>query len=541
MRFPRALRPAAALIVLGACFRTALAQELIRTLDLGRGYDGADDLFGAEVASLQDLDGDQLREYVVAAPYYNVKPQHMGSFEGAVVVLSSKDGSILQQHVGSSADATFGWALDAGMDVDGDGVEDYVAGAPYDDGSKKEAGAIRVVSGATGLELFSVQGERAGDNFGWDVALIGDVDRDGGSEVVATAFFFDPTSTTGQAGRGYCFSGKTGALLWTIDGVKGNQGLGYCCALGDVSGDGIPDVVFGSVGSGSGISGEGHVDLVDGATGSILRTIVGERPGDHFGTHVARIGDVDGDDVDDLLVAASRWSGPPVLCGRIYVCSSASGNVLQTYEGGAAFESLGVLRSHASFDADDDGDSDFIYSSPIRPFDGADDGVVRLNSGRTGRLLYEFRADKSYGSGASFGESFVEVGDVDGDGLEDLLIGSGSAPTSWGYGVGACYLLSCRNRFLQANQIEYRSGDAISIELRGGTPGVLGLIAVVGVDGVPLFEPIALGALDGNGELAYQDVADPSLSGLTIELVGLTQKPNGRGALATTVETIDFR
>jgi len=534
----RSLRVAA---VVSSLSGVAVAQELIKTLDLGRGYDGVDDVFGVQVESLSDIDGDGLREYVVSAPGYNVKPQHLGTVEGSVVVLSSKDGSIVHQQFGNTLSAEFGLAMDAGADVDGDGFDDYVAGAPYDDGSKPDAGEVRVVSGATGLTLLSVLGERAGDNFGWDVALIGDVDGDGGCEVIATAFFYDPTKTLGQAGRGYCFSGKSGARLWTIDGAKGNQGLGYCCAIDDINGDGIADVAFGSVGSGSGNAGEGHVDLVDATTGAIVRTIVGENPGDYFGKNLAGIGDSDGDGVGDLMVSATSWSGPPALCGRIYVCSAVSGQALYTYDGVQGNEALGLVQSRSAFDADDDGVADFMLSSPNLTVAAANRGVVRVMSGRSGRLLHEYRSLLSYGTTGSFGRSFTCVGDVDGDGFEDVLIGAPGTATSWGNGVGACYLMSCRNRFLQANQIEYVSSDPITLELRGGTVGVLGLIAVVAIDGAPLFETIALAPLDANGELAFQDVADATLAGLTVELIGFTQKPNLRGAFATTVETISFR
>lgn len=517
------------------------AQELLMKLELNRGVGGDQDFFGASVGSLEDLDGDGLREWVVSAPYYNVIPSKQTN-EGAVFVLSSKDGSVMQQSFGHTSYSVLGWSLDSGGDVDGDGIEDYVAGEIWEKApGKAAAGGFRVVSGATGLEHFSVVGERAGDQLGWDVAIVDDVDGDGARDVVTTALFWDASKTLGAAGRGYCYSGRTGILLWTHDGTRGGQGLGYCAAIADVSGDGVGDVAFGSVGGGSGTNGEGEVEFVDGVTGLWLSTIVGENPGDFFGLFIAGIGDVDRDGLGDVMVAATSFNGPPALCGRVYVYSSRTLQKLYTVDGTQYQEHLGALPAGSPFDVDDDGVGDFAIGSGLLQVDGADDGVARLYSGRTGRILYEFRSLKAYGAVASYGESLAFIDDANGDGFEDFIVGASAVPNSWGNGVGAAYVMSCRNRFLQANQIEYQSGDAIDIDLRGGTPGVLGLIAVVDIDGTPVFHLLSLAALDGNGELRYSDVADPSLAGFTVGLVGLTQRSSGRGSLSTTVEAISFK
>ncbi len=158
-----------------------------------------------------------------------------------------------------------------------------------------------------------------------------------------------------------------------------------------------------------------------------------------------------------------------------------------------------------------------LLGSGMRRMDGCDGGVALLISGRTGRLLYEFRSLTSDGIGSGFGQGVSQIGDVDGDGRPKLLIGAVWATVPGGRKGGGCgYVFSCHRVFLQANQVEYADGDLIAIDLRGGTPGVLGLIEVIDIDGVPTEIPLVVAPMDANGELNYSDLTDPTLAGLTV-------------------------
>ncbi len=91
------------------------------------------------------------------------------------------------------------------------------------------------------------RGEAANDQFGWIARNIGDVDGDGVADVVISA----PThGAGGDAGKIYVYSGSSGALLWSADGLPGEQlGTGVEAA-GDTNHDGIPDVVASGPGGG---------------------------------------------------------------------------------------------------------------------------------------------------------------------------------------------------------------------------------------------------------------------------------------------------
>jgi len=127
-------------------------------------------------------------------------------------------------------------------------------------------------------------GESAGDQFGWIARVIGDVDGDGVNDFITSA----PTKDIHgeNAGRIYVYSGRTGALLWQVDGAPGDQlGTGIEAA-GDTNGDGIPDVIGSAPYSNAAY-------LYSGRDGRVLLTLHGEAKDDRFGEHVSSVGDID--------------------------------------------------------------------------------------------------------------------------------------------------------------------------------------------------------------------------------------------------------
>ena len=320
--------------------------------------------------------------------------------------------------------------------------------------------------------LHEFVGERAGDQFGWIGRNAGDCDGDGVADVLLSA----PTRTEGgaAAGRVYLYSGKSGALLFTRDGKPGDQlGLSIECA-GDVDADGRPDVIAGAPGA---TGGRGAALVFSGRDGKLLLTLTGETRGDTFGRRVAGAGDADGDGHADLLVGASLADPQGTDSGRAYLYSGKDGKLLAHFDGEEAGDLFGgSLCGHTqdgttwiAFGADNAGERDggmvYVYTwkkggepelvyvvlgdetsvslgamflSWVGDTDGdgfpelyASDwsdaqggpstGRVRIVSGKSGEPLLTLDGKQP---GEGFGIGTADVGDVDGDGRADLLIGA---------------------------------------------------------------------------------------------------------------------
>lgn len=364
---------------------------------------------------------------------------------------------------------TFGIAISGGMDLSGDGVPDVVAGAPEAHLTVLGKGYARGLSGASGATLFTVFGDAVGDDFGRSVALVGDLDQDGRADFVVGA----PNDGSHGAGAGLVrvLSGTDGAVLYSVYGAAGDRLGESVCALGDVNGDGFPDFAGGGPRSGA-LS--GFVRVYSGRSGSVLATLNGTGAGDRFGASVSGAGDVNHDSVPDVLVGAPGESSASTSAGRAYVFSCTGGARLFTFEGpspgaelGHALSSAGDVNAdgfpdfiiaaykdlfgrgsvfvysgqngtelyhyigttvddfagHAVStcgDVDGDGRDDFMFSAEEN-FNDIHTGSVFVHSGLDGSLIYTLFGDHA---GDDFGLALTRGGDIDGDGLADLVVGA---------------------------------------------------------------------------------------------------------------------
>jgi len=330
---------------------------------------------------------------------------------GEVYVYSGYDGSVLYTFSGEVTGDKFGMGAGNAGDVNDDGYADIVVGAREHAGSR---GRAYVFSGINRDTLYVFNGASPGDQFGEDVASAGDVDADGYDDIIVGA------RKSGAGGTAYVFSGNTGDIIREVSGDHDGEDFGRSVSgVGDLDGDGFDDFIVGSPLS---ISNKGCAYLFSGQDGSRLFKFAGEFPEDRFGYSVSKAGDVNGDETGDIIVGAI-WNGAGgIKAGRVYVYSGVDYSLLHIFTGRSVGGSLGIAVSGAG-DLNGDGFDDMWAGAYLDNTMGDSSGQVFAYSGRDGRVLMTLMAKES---GEIFGSSLSGNGDLNQDGIPDIVIGAPS-------------------------------------------------------------------------------------------------------------------
>ncbi|MCB9898031.1 MAG: hypothetical protein H6825_08510 [Planctomycetes bacterium] len=279
--------------------------------------------------------------------------------------------------------------IDAVGDTDGDGVVDVLLGLRVAD--LLPLSQLRLLSGA---DLSACWTLTEGTVFAFSEA--GDFDLDGVPDV----------ATMSGSGGIRIRSGVDGELIGLLippdDGA--NRGLALA---GDVDLDGLPDYWHATNHS-------LHLTTSTGAQLAPLPFPPSTQPA-YLGECLARLGDVDGDDLPDVVVGLSTYPVSGSVPPETWVVPSASGLVLQQHVGEVGSR-LGYAVADAG-DVDGDGVHDVLAGAPAA-HDG--DGEVTVWSGATGAQIHRFVGPAH----AGLGGALSSAGDVDGDGRPELLLGN---------------------------------------------------------------------------------------------------------------------
>jgi hypothetical protein len=369
------------------------------------------DGFGFVADELGDLTGDGLPEFIVGAPGNDAA----GTDAGRAYVYSAMDSAPLFTVSGQAAGEFMGWSVAGAGDVDDDGTGDFAVGGP-----SLGAGIVRVYSGADGSLLLDLDGPSAGSQFGRVHTGIGDVDGDGHGDLLVGA------EGLGQA---IVVSGATGATLRThISAGIANYGFGVG-ALGDVSADGVPDYAIGG-----GVGPTGRVDARSGADGTVLYSVTASGTSVQLGfIWIDSVGDVDADGTPDFFVADINDSSNR---GRGHLVSGSDGSTIRTFQGAQGAEFFGIAR-HGGHDADGDGVPDLFIAGYHNSEGAANGGKGYVYSGAGGDLL---RTMTSTVANETLGYDAAQLADVNGDGLVDYLL-SGDIETGSSF-RGVVYVIA---------------------------------------------------------------------------------------------------
>jgi hypothetical protein len=415
-------------------------------LDGANGREGV----GQQVSAAGDVNGDGIDDLLIGAKTadfngeintgstYVVFGRRSPEVFASTIELSSLNGSTGFRLVGATENDNSGRSVSAAGDVNGDGVDDLLIGAPYADfNGEINTGFTYVVLGRPSPEVFAstielsslngstgfrLDGEAADGRSGRSVSAAGDVNGDGVDDLLIGAPYTDPNGDS--SGSTYVVFGRpspevfastidlaslNGSTGFRLDGVSSGDHSGASVSTaGDVNGDGIDDlliaaddanpndfkhagstyVVFGRR-SPDGFASTIELSSLNGSTGFRLD---GEAEEDYSGISVSAAGDVNGDGIDDLLI------------GAYY----ASHNGLER-----ASSSYVVFGSTSSF-------------GPVIDLSSLD--------GSTGFRL-DGVAEYDYS-----GFSVSAAGDVNADGIDDVLIGAYQADPN-GDSSGSTYVV----------------------------------------------------------------------------------------------------
>lgn len=407
--------------------------------------------FGWSVAGAGDVNADGVPDVIVGAPFH-FAPGPVGR----VTVFSGSTGATIYAIIGTNAAEAFGYSVDGAGDVDGDGYADFVVGAPTY--GPTNAGRILVYSGVDGAQILNWP-HVSGGNLGISVAGAGDVNGDGFDDVLAGApgagqvivvdVYHDslirihygsaqagfgwsvanvrdvngdgvndfavgvPSAVVGDRmpGRAIVYDGSSGGPIRQFDGEGLNDGVGFdVAAAGDFNGDGSNDVLIGAPWHDGGGPNSGRVEIRDSATGALLRTYYGYLNQTHFASAVAALGDINDDGMGDILVGAPMAAGFDRGAAFIY-SGAGAGALFGQPGGGTEFPNDGSPPACLiAADLNLDGRADVVMVSPT-----------------TGRLVWRY-ATPSGGLSPVLQQyvgskpTSVAAGDFDGDGDIDLAI-----------------------------------------------------------------------------------------------------------------------
>ncbi len=448
------------------------------------GENGIDFFSGYSVSSAGDVNGDDVDDLIIGAFGADLdglegagKSYVVFGSEGRLpnpINLSNLNGQNGFMINGENRDDASGISVSSAGDVNGDDVDDLIIGALRGNpNGQTNAGKSYVVFGSAdgfsspfnlfllnGQNGFIIDGESAGDFSGHSVSSAGDVNNDGFDDLIIGAF---GANTGGQpfAGKSYVVYGSGNSFpnplnLSTLNSENGfaingefagDESGRSVSSAGDINGDGVGDFVIGAhpadlggdvnvgksyvvFGRNGGLTDPFNLLQLNGRNGFVIN---GENAGDNSGISVNSAGDINGDGIDDLIIGASG--------------ADPNG---QSNAG----------KSYVFFGIEDE-EGELVFPNPLN--------LIDIN-GQNGFVIYGENA------GDESGISVSSAGDVNDDGIDDLIIGASKANPNGAFGAGKSYVVfgnsTCFPSPLYLSTLNGNHGFTINGENEGDESGI---------------------------------------------------------------------
>jgi hypothetical protein len=406
------------------------------------------DYFGFSLDGVGDINGDGFDDVLVSAYAHDINySSSTTSQEGKIYLYyggetglaSSPSWSLL----GPVAGGMFGYVVAGAGDVNGDGYDDFAVASPLFDHSETDEGMVWVFYGSSSgpkSTAWIAESNQNGANFGYSINSLGDVDADGYDDLIVGAKNYDSLK-----GAVFVWYGSANGLNSGLDGNPSNAdwkavntietGFGiYCGTPGDVNGDGYDDVIASDLHYPSTTDRKGTVFLWYGSAAGVNHGVDGSlsapdwkaasgAAGTLFGTVIGKPADINGDCFADVVVGCRSPEGD---------YSTGFGSVLAYY---GSSSGLGVNGDLSNYD--------WKVAAP---------GVNSTSD------FYD----------SEFAHQAGAVGDANGDGIDDVV-------------VGAHYWKNYSG--IDTNDPDYRTGKILAYYSSNGSSVVKGRV-LYGIDTV---------------------------------------------------------
>ncbi|MGG7660907.1 FG-GAP-like repeat-containing protein [Dyadobacter sp. BHUBP1] len=395
-----------------------------------------DGWFGTAVASAGDVNGDGYSDILVGCYTFDngqTDEGHVFVYHGGAEGIGT-NGSVTLS--GSVTDALIGYSVASAGDVNSDGFDDVIVGAPEFDFNGTTGGAALVYYGSMdGIQLgnqIMLSKNQPDSYFGTSVAGAGDINGDGYGDILVGADNY----TNGQTSEGAAFiyfGSNTGINPASVKQLEGNiPQRDFGCAVsgaGDLNRDGYADIIIGDDAYSAGEGGEGAIHIYYGSTSGPVNDAIIESNVlyAHMGNSVSCAGDVNGDGYSDIVVGASGYDS---YKGAVYVFHGSdqgiSSNNPKILLGNQIGAQMGRSVSGAG-DVNGDGFSDIVVGAPYFDKPEVDEGTVIVYYGSSNGISDVSPAPITLEqnlAGGGFGFSVKGAGDVNGDGYSDIVAGA---------------------------------------------------------------------------------------------------------------------